>query len=377
LAELTQSDRATAEREAANFEREGDIRALVIAVKAIHDMGPGKAAEDERLQDLSEQLLRRAISRERGEMLADAYLDCAVLLDIYPDDTLAQKSLARVLRSLQVKSERLLKEELFEEAADAYRELARCTPHDPNVLINYGRVLMRLKRPAAAWPIWERLVEHFPDRREGYIQLARSLDRSSQFGRATKAWRKVLALDPENVEAQQALSAITRRAITAGRTAITEGRFVEAWRIFNDLQAEEPGNDEPPRRLDQIERNILKEMRAAYKQRRLQQIFAYGQEIPNLLHDNAEAQLLLARAAMELHRFDVAAQGWRNLATLDPLNSSKPHLQIARCYLRAGLPMEAGAAIKELRAREPNNPEAQKLKDDLREMMLASGLERR
>jgi predicted Zn-dependent protease len=329
------------------------------------------------MQGMSVQLLRRAISNERADKLADAYLDCAVLLGIYPDDTLAQKSLARVLKSLQVKAERLLKDEQLDAAAQGYRELLRCTPYDPAALVNYGRVLMRLKQPALALPIWQRLVERFPERREGHIQLARSFDRTSQFGRATKAWREVLALDPENAEAQQAMSVISRRAITAGRAAITEGQFVDAWRIFNDLRAEEPDNEEAPRRLDQIERNILKDMRAAYKQRRLQHIFAYGKRIPNLLSDNAEAQLLLARAAMELHRFDVAAEHWRLLAALDPLNSAKPHLQVARCYLRAGLQMEAGDAIKELKIHDPQNPEGKKLKDDLRQLMLASEPERR
>jgi tetratricopeptide (TPR) repeat protein len=376
LAKLVKVDREAAEREAANFDRDGDLRALLIATKTLHDAGPGAGHDDEKLQDMTEQLLRRAISRERADQLADAYLDCAVLLDIYPDDSLAQKSMARVLRSLQQKADRALKEERFEEACDAYREVLRCTPGDPDRLVSYGRALLRLRRNAEAIPIWQHVVSDFPDRREGHIQLARALDRASKFGAATTAWRDVLARDPENAEAQQALSAISRRAITAGRAAIVEENFVEAWRIFSDLRAELPDDEEPPRRLDQIERNILKTMRAAYKSRELQGIFNYYQQIPGLLNEVAEGQLLFARALTELHRYDLAAKAWHRLADLDPLSSAKPHLQIARCYLRAGLPMEAGAAISELRAREPDNPEARKMQTDLREMLLTANLTR-
>lgn len=376
LGKLVKADKDAMDREVANFERDGDLRALLIATKTLHDAEPGANQDDEKLQDMTEQLLRRAISRERADQLADAYLDCAVLLDIFPDDSLAQKSMARVLRSLQLKADRALKEERLEEACDAYREVLRCTPNDPDRLVNYGRALLRLKRNAEAIPIWQHVVGHFQDRREGYIQLARALDRASKFGAATNAWREVLARDPENAEAQQAMSAISRRAVTAGRAAIVEERFIEAWRIFSDLRVELPNDEEAPRRLEQIERNILKAMRTAYKARELREIFTYYQQVPGLLDDNAEGQLLFARALTELHRYDLAAKAWRRLAVLDPLNNAKPHLQIARCYLRAGLPMEAGAAISELRAREPDNPEARKMQTDLREMLLTANLTR-
>jgi tetratricopeptide (TPR) repeat protein len=371
---LVESDRETAEREAANFERESDLRALLIATKTLRDASDDGAQDDERLQDMTEQLLRRAISRERAEHFADAYLDCAVLLGIYPDDSLAQKSLARVLRGLQQKADKALKEERFEDACDAYRELMRCTPKDIDRLTNYGRTLLRLKRPEEAIPVWQQMVAIAPDRREGYVQLARALDRASKFGLATKAWRDVIERDPENFEAQQALAAVSRRAVTAGRAAITEERFLDAWHIFDDLREEETEKEEVARRLDQIERNILKTIRTAYKQRNLREIFTYYRDIPGLLHNSAEGQLLLARALTELHRYDLAAKGWRRLAELDPLNNAKPYLQIARCYLRAGLPMEAGTAIAELRAREPENEEARKMQTDLREMLLTGGM---
>jgi tetratricopeptide (TPR) repeat protein len=203
---------------------------------------------------------------------------------------------------------------------------------------------------------------------EGRVQLARALDRSGRLVEAVGAWRAVLALDAKHEEALASLQTITRRMTFAGRTAISEERFLDALELFRGVLREDSTDEEAHRRLEQVGRNVLKAMRAAFKAKEYKLVTRYAGAVGELLPEDAEAQLLIGRSAAASRRYPEAITAWTRLAELDENQGLLANLQIARCCLHLGEVKDGQAALRKARVIDPKNSEAKELSERFKEI---------
>ena len=368
LEALFRSDPALAVRELDLLDQQKNQRGLAAGLRARLDAEGDAAVDPDTLLTVSETLFRRAIAYERAGDLLEAFFDYEALLVLAPDDDLAKRSSARIVRALRDLAQAHLAQEALPEAAEAFARVVRAAPADIHLRRSYGRVLMRLREWSKAATVWRELVGAVPDDLEGAVQLARAFDRSGRYPEAIVAWRAVQARAPEHDEAQAGLSTIIRRMMTAGRLAITEERFLEAYELFRTVQREDPKDEEAPRRLEQVGRNLRKVMRAAYKARDLRGVIASGAAATDLLPDDPEVQLLIGRAAVGLRRYETALTSWLKLRELDPAQATIADLQVARCYLHLGDAEKGQAATRKILVADPKNPEARQLLEQFRSL---------
>ncbi len=369
LEALFRSDPEIAARELDLLSRQRDQRGLAVGMRARLDAEGEAAVDAEELLTVSEALFRRAISYERAGDLLQAHFEYEALLVLAPDDDMARRSSARIARALRDIAQDHLMAESLPQAAEAYGRAVRAAPADASLWRNYGRVLMRLRNWPQAVAVWREFVRLRPDDLEGGVQLARALDRSGFYPEAVHAWRTVRDREPDQVEAAEALSTVNQRMIVAGRLAITEERFLDAHDLFKAVLREDPQNEEPGRRLQQVGRNLLKAMRAAYKVSDPRRVLALGVAATEALPGDAEVPLLIGRAAGTLRRHEVALAAWSRLAELDPSQAILANVQIARCRLHLGEYPDALAATRRVLVAEPRNVEARQLLERLRSLV--------
>ena len=348
------------------LDRQNHHRGLAIALRARQTVEGVGRGHDERLLNVSETLFRDAIGHERAGDLLGAYLDYDALHTLSPDDGLVQRSRDRIVRELRFRAEDQLARQNLNEAATAFARATQVAPSDGALMRGYGRALMRLREWDKAAAVWSAFLKLSPGDGEGALQLARALDRSGRLPEAVGAWREVLARLPDNEEAAQSLSSIILRMIYAGRAAITEERFLDAYQLFSAVVSEAPDNEEGRQRLDQVGRNLLKAMRGAYKAGNLRTVLSYGPAASDLLPNDAEVQLLIARAANGMRRPAIGLRAWPRLAELDPENSKTSRLQIARCLLHLGSIQEGQQVVRSLLAEDAENADARDLMERFR-----------
>jgi tetratricopeptide (TPR) repeat protein len=369
LEALFRSDPEVAARDLELMGRQRDQRGLAVFMRARLDTQGEAAVDAEQILTVSEALFRRAIGFERAGDLLQAHFDYDALLVLAPDDDMARRSSVRIARALREIAQDHVKAQALPEAAQAFAVALRAAPADAGLFRNYGRILMRLRDWTRAVGVWREFARLQPDDVEGHVQVARALDRSGCYPEAVLAWRVVRDRDPGHDEAMEALSTVNQRMIVAGRLAITEERFLEAYDLFKTVLNEDPQNQEPGRRLQQVGRNLLKAMRAAYKASDPRRVLAFGVAATDLLPSDAEVQLLIGRAAGTLRRHEVGAAAWSRLAQIDPTQAPLAHLQIARCRLHLGDYHDALAATRKILVAEPKNVEARKLLERLRSLV--------
>jgi tetratricopeptide (TPR) repeat protein len=365
---LLRENAAAALSEFEQFERTDDWRGLAVALRARLNVDGRDPKIDERQAAVAESLFRRAIASERAGALLEAFFDYDALLMLAPDDVLAQRSCARIVRDLKARAQDALARQAWPEAADGLCLAVRVSADDLPVRRNYGRVLMRLRKWDEAVKIWRDFALEANEDAEGRVQLARALDRSGRLVEAVGAWRAVLALDAKHAEALASLDTIARRMTFAGRTAIAEERFLDAHELFRCVLREDPASEEAPPRLEQVGRNVLKAMRAAYKAKEYKSLVRYSGAVNDLLPADAEAQLLIGRSAAALRRYPEAIAAWSRLAELEESRSLLANLQIARCYLHLGAAKDGQAALRKVRAIDPKNGEAKELSERFKEI---------
>ncbi len=358
-----------AETELAAFEQRNDQRGLAVAVRARFAVEGGDVAEDDRALNVSEALFRRAIGHERAGDLLETFFDYDALLILSPQDGLAQRSRARIVRELRLRAQNHLAAEELPQAVAAFARAVRAAPSDIALRRTHGRTLMRLRQWPEATVAWRDFQRLAPDDPEGSLQLARALDRGGRLADALGAWRAAEGHAPENEEVRKSLSTIIRRMTFAGRAAISEERFLDAYDLFNVVRAEEPDDEEAGRRLEQVGRNMLRAMRAAYRTHDLRGVLRYADAASTLMPDDAEVQLLIGRAASGMRRHEAALAAWGRLKELDPQQSVLAGLQQARCHLHLGNAKEGQAAVREVLKADPKNPAARQISERLRSLV--------
>jgi tetratricopeptide (TPR) repeat protein len=348
------------------LDRQNEPRGLAIVLRVRYEVEGPRPGHDERQLNTSETLFREAIIRERAGDLLEAFLNYEALLALSPEDGLAARSRDRIARELRFRAEDALVRQNLPEAAAAFPGALRAAPQDAALKRAYGRVLMRERDWTRAVAVWRGLADLVPQDAEAALQLARALDRSGRFSEAIVAWKDAQAHNPGNAEIEQSLSTIIRRMIFAGRAAIAEERFLDAYDLFKAVVREAPDEEEGRRRLDQVGRNLLKAMRAAYKAGDLRSVVRHAEAAADLLPDDPEVRLLTGRAASGMRRYGLAIEAWSRLAELDPESQRLCNLQIARCHLHLGAIQEGQQALRAVMAEDPENAEARELMERFR-----------
>lgn len=339
------------------YEKKGDSRAAVLVALGLgHSSGSDEYGKMSRT--IARDLLPRAVASERRGRAVDAYLDYAVLAQIEPDDILARTGIRRTLQFLQDTAREQIGEGDRKRAFKTYLQILYCQPDDGRALVALGQLSMADQDWRKAAEIWASFLETSPGDPKALVQHARALDRAQEFSAALAAWRAVLAVEADNIEAQLAIAKLPSRIIKAGRQAVEEQRYAEAVDILLAVPRDAPEHDDAVRRLEQTARHLRKEMRAAYKERRFEWVVRCGVAAGKAAPGNEDVQRLLAQSAMRTRDYAIAADAWRRLIELTPAARSTATLQLARCHLRQGQAEEGRALLAALLRDEPGNAEA-------------------
>ncbi len=234
-------------------------------------------------------------------------------------------------------------------------------PGNERALAGIGRLYMAMQDWAAAADAWRAMLDAVPRDREALLQHARASERAQDFPRALQAWR---ALKAEIPSSEGRRRGARQAADTHRQGGAQGGRGAALCRCGAHLRAgaeDSPERADALRRLDQVARHLLREMRAAYKERKFAHVVSLGGAAAAIAPDTAEIQRLLAQAAMTGRNYAIAARAWTRLLQLSPEAASGHALQLARCYLRMGKMQDSHAVLSALLAREPDNAEAKSL----------------
>ncbi|HEX4293616.1 MAG TPA: hypothetical protein VHZ29_05745 [Rhizomicrobium sp.] len=342
------------------YEKKGDFRTVALAALGLRDSS-GDDVYGKMSKAIARDLFPRAVAGERRGRAVDAHLDYAVLALIEPDDVLAKTGLRRTLQFLQDAAREQVGQGDRKRAFKTYLQILYCQPDDGRALAALGQLAMADQEWLKASELWAAFLEASPGDPKALVQRARALDRAQEFPAALAAWRAVLAVETDNIEAQLALAKLPVRIVKAGRQAVEEQRYVEAAYILLAVPADAPEHGDAARRLEQVSRHLRKGMRAAYKERRFELVAQFGTAAGRISRDDEEVQRLLAQAAMRIRDYATAAGAWARLAELAPAARSSAALQLARCHLRLGQADEGHAVLAALLRDEPDNAEAKAL----------------
>jgi tetratricopeptide (TPR) repeat protein len=143
--------------------------------------------------------------------------------------------------------EQLVQEKKFAEAAAQYEAMAKADPADPDLIREWGRMLLRdtsrpePERKKSAAAVWRKLVERRPNDAAAAVQVADLLRQAEMPDEAIALYKKAIALAPESAQYREYLGeyyhALGRKAealatwseIAAGknRNAKSLGRLAE------------------------------------------------------------------------------------------------------------------------------------------------------
>jgi len=343
-AALAETDAARVEDDLHRYERKSEFGAVAVIASAL-----GRRSGGEQFRKMAaavaRDLLPRAASAERQGRADIAYLEYAAMLAVEPGNILAQTATRRILKFLYDTARSQYAASERGAARVSYLGVLNLVPGDVRALSGLALAEMAEQNWLAAADVWEALLEAAPGDEKALTQRARALDRANAFARAAAAWRAVAEADPANSEAHLALAKLAGRIVKSARQALDEGKTITA----AELLLVAPEGDAAPadigRRLEQVHRQLRKEMRQAYKDRCFDAVVARGRMALRIGAQDADVQRLLAQAAMRTHDYALAAKAWERVAALSPEHADKAKTELARCHERLGSVDEMLAAF--------------------------------
>ena len=402
------------ERLAAILEADGRPAEALVHLKAAAEADPSKI----------KPWKRYARALEEQDQGAEAYKVWRKVLDLDPRDPHALDRLAELLSAQGLKARALVHLRALAESGDdraAWRRLARALSElgdQPEAIAAWRRVLelapseieahaalaaLLVDAPAEAVVHWRAVAEAAPKTPDGWRGLARALARLGDVGAAVDAWRRLLKLDEDDLEAHAALAELIgdrkimarphlvvlaergpdradarrRLAQLLEKTGDT-GAAQAAWRSLIDL---DPSDPLPHERLSQLLAEVGDRAGALEE---LRWLTAHGPDplralrrIAQVMRDagDVEAELatwreLLAaapgdtgaheRSALLLDGQGRKAEAARHLEALAQLQpaEAKPWKRYARAVEAAGDAEAAVQAWRRVLAADPHDPHA-------------------
>jgi tetratricopeptide (TPR) repeat protein len=351
---LAEHDAAKAEDEFQLFEKAKShhgMLAVAVAMRA-QDSAQGW---NEKISVIMTEITKDAALHQRDGELVEAYHDFAALAAAASDDQLALAGMDRIILTLQNQAKRYVAQELPRKSILTYQMILRCTPGDERALIAIGRLQMALRDWSAAAEAWSAVLDRSPNDADALVQYARATERAQDFPRAQDAWARVLAAAPGDHEAEDAVAKLPGRIVRAGRKAVEAMDYIQAAQLFALVKPDCAEYADARRRLDQVARYLVRDMRAAYKEKTFARVVSLGTAAAKIAPDVVDVHRLLAQAAMTSRDYAVAAHAWQRLLELAPENFATYALPLARCYLRLGRIEDGQALLSDLLQREPEN----------------------
>lgn len=358
---LAQSDRAAVETDLEDYLKQGQLRGAAAALAALQEDG---AAPDDEAMTLSEALVRDAIHHERSDALLEACFDYGAALLLYPSDLIIQKGRTRSVEALITRANDCLAKGRQSEARARGLDLLRCASGQVALLRKAAALFAALADPEASERLCLQILEQDPRDAEALLQLARLKEGAQQFDQALDLWRRLAKAHPGHKEGQRALERAPGRILTAGRTAFSEGRLIEAARHFQAVPSDSPLYEDACRRLEQAGRHMLRDVRIAYKEERMEEVVALGAVAADIVADNSEVLRLLARGAMKLRDNGTAVEAWERFLEQDR-QSVPAFVGLGRCRLGLGDLDAARAALDQAQALDPEDVSARQLQQDI------------
>lgn len=357
-------------KELPKHESREDLRGCAVVIAALRR---SEVSGDlrQKLGDLSDNLIRRAIAAERAGKLSEALLDYSAAALLSPDDPLAARSGSRLLQKLHDRADTHVKAGDAAGAVAIYEEIVRTSPGNLKTATQLAKLHMQTHEWARAAAVWRHLTEERPDNPQYALFYARCLERSGELDTAHRAWIRLGKLDPGNQEAANALSKIPGRLIKAAQTAIAEGRYPGAWKALCSVPEGCPEHEGAQRRLAQLGRYARKKMRAAYKVGRYLDVVENGTVAVQVMPNDLDLARMLAKAAMRVSNFAAAAAAWRRALAPGSELAPQDQLNYARCCIETCAFDDAEAAVRAVLLQDPGNERARELELDLRESKLA------
>jgi len=340
-AALAAADAARVEEELHHHERKSDFAAVAVIAGALGRRSDGEPFR-KKAAAVARDLLPRAASAERQGRADIAYVEYAAMLAVEPTNILAQTASRRIVKFLHDTAKTQYAAGERDAARESYAAILALAPKDGRALSGLAQVEMAAQNWLAAADAWDGLLALSAHDEKALTQRARALDRACAYERAIAAWRAVQVADPANSEANLALARLGSRIVKAARQALEQGDALVAAELLFLARQDAADPDEVERRLDQVLRQLRKQMRQAYKDRRFAAVVAQGRVAVRIAAGDADAQRLLAQAAMRTHDFAVAAKAWERVAELSPEHADKANQERARCHERLGSADAAG-----------------------------------
>jgi tetratricopeptide (TPR) repeat protein len=342
------------------FEDRRDARGAYVSMVVLREHASA-AADTARLESLGQELLERALEAERQGSLIEAHTEFAALLAVDSMDIIAGSGCTRVMQTLQRQARLAFDEGRFDRAAKACFAILQCDVENARALSMLGRAYVAERAWSDAAEAWRQLLRVAPADRTALLQYARAVERSQEYREIRPAWEAVKAADPDNEEAARSLARLPLLLVRAGREAFKDQRYRDAAEILLEVPAGSAEFEDARRRLEQSGRQLFKEMRNWYKERRFARVLWLGEVAARALPDNADVHRLIAQAAMRTHKFGEAAQAWMRLMDRMPDSRQASAVQLARCWLRLRRMEECRAVLAEILSAEPDNAEARAL----------------
>lgn len=242
-------------------------------------------------------------------------------------------------------------EQLFLEASAAGADERTCRLH-------LARIYNNRSDWSGALDQWLWLREREPGQLEPQLQVARALFRLKRSEEAVVAFGAVLALDPDNAEAQRRLRELGVLPVGV-TTALSSVELPSRPAVSVEPMPLTPETPDPPREDPQANRGaaLLDEARMAFKA----EDYAQGESL--FLHameqgaDEAVCRLHLARIYNQEEEWTKALEQWKWLRDRDE-SRIEPQLQVGRAQLRLGHYGEAENSFRNVLALAPDHPEA-------------------
>lgn len=130
-------------------------------------------------------------------------------LRLSPDDPVLRRNLARVRTVI---GHRLLQAGSLDKAQEQYQAALDLVPEESSALLGLGDVQLRQRQPRAAAEIYRRVVAAEPENVEAHIRLGEAYYHQGDLGAALSAWEWALGLRPQDGWLRQRVEGVQREA---------------------------------------------------------------------------------------------------------------------------------------------------------------------
>jgi tetratricopeptide (TPR) repeat protein len=295
-----------------------------------------RRGDDERfaimIEDACDRLMAQGLQAEIQSRDLDAAAFYRGIRRLRPGNEAAERGLERLRRYALIRMREAFKQNQVEQVILHGRKIVEVDPEFFEGWMTLGRIHFGQADIEGARRCFGHCVRIRDRDVWSWLNYARTLDRTGDWGTALNAYRRVLALesnDDQRTECERAIAALYSKALYAGRDAAAAGDVEAAWKHCAVAVGIAPDNDN----VRVLKNNLLNAMHD-----RVRELWNAGSpEVADqcreyLKHapDNVYVLQVLGRTLMNNRRFAEALPVWQHLAELQP-DDSHFWLQVARC----------------------------------------------